>query len=579
MNFTWYGNQAPVEGRNYGPLSLIIPLLDRMRLAEIIDQHLPKDPQAEFSHGAVLSLLVAARLYSPVALVNVAAWAAESGADILWKMPVEKINDDRLARSLDTFFQQRHSILASVALHVATEFCVPLREVHYDPTHILFRGAYEEAVPRSGVVEGALTRSDDGLSPAHITAGRGTDDAPPGSLMIHAGLCTHVDEFGPLPLFGHTVDGNQNGRTAVAEQFALLSKHLPFPQLTMISDRGTFSAGHLLRLADAGGAGLCSAPWRDFRPVFDEHRPSLAWEQASYLSIEQQRRRTTPSDLPQEHYRLAAVPHELTDAESQRKIACRVLFVFSTADEKVVRKQRQKQIDKLREGLEQIRRSVAAGRRGTDLPGVTRRVGRLFGTKDAARYFSWKLEPLSPKEIKQLPPPKRGCRQPTHGFSFTFDADAVQADEHYDGYSALVTTVPATEASPDALFTKFKQQSYSEEVNSQFKGPLAVRPVFLHTPLRIEALVFLMMLTLALYYLLQRLYRQSVPKKASLKEKRTTTQTLMRAFANYTLLVHSHRQGREIQTTQLTTRQREILQRLGFPSPAQLLSQRLPRGP
>jgi hypothetical protein len=76
--------------------------------------------------------------------------------------------------------------------------------------------------------------------------------------MIHAGLCTHVDKFGPLPFFGHTVDGNQNGRTAVNEQFALLRKHLPIPKLTMISDRGTFSAGHLLRLADIGGHALCS---------------------------------------------------------------------------------------------------------------------------------------------------------------------------------------------------------------------------------------------------------------------------------------------------------------------------------
>jgi hypothetical protein len=31
----------------------------------------------------VLSLLVAAQLYSPVALVNVAQWAADSGADLL----------------------------------------------------------------------------------------------------------------------------------------------------------------------------------------------------------------------------------------------------------------------------------------------------------------------------------------------------------------------------------------------------------------------------------------------------------------------------------------------------------------
>jgi transposase len=579
MSFAWYGNQSPVEGRNFGPLALIVPLLERMNVAEIIDRHRPPDPQAEFSCGSVLSLLIAARLYHPVALSNVAEWAAESGADILWNMPVEKINDDRLGRALDAFFTQRHSILATVALHVSREFKVPLRDVHYDPMHILLCGAYEDAVPREFRYADGTIRSDDALPPAHITTGRATDDAPHGSLMIHAGVCTHVDRFGPLPFFGHTIDGNQNGRTAVAEQFALWQKYLPFTKVTMISDRGTFSVGHLLRLQDAGGQAICSAPWDEFQPLFDAQRQSLTWKTATYLSIEQQRRRTVSSELPREYYELAEVRHELQDADSGRKISCRVIFAFSTADQKVVRKQRQKQIDKLRAGLEQIQKSVAAGRRGTDPDSVKRRIGKLFGTKEAARYFHWELEPLKAAERKKLPKAPRGCKCPQHRFAFSFDATLVTADEQYDGYSVLVATVPKSASRTDELFTRFKQQSYSEQVNSEFKGPLAVRPVFLHSPQRVEALVFLLMIALTLYYLLQRQYRQAVPAKASPKERRTTTLTLMRAFANYTLLIHHTRSGQQVQSTQLTTRQRQILQQLGFPTPAQILRQRLPRPP
>ena len=89
---------------NFGALAVIYPLLQRMKVAEIIDQHVPADPRAEFPYSKVLSLLLAARLYRPTALSNVGAWAADSGADILWDMPLEKINDDRLARRLDAFF-------------------------------------------------------------------------------------------------------------------------------------------------------------------------------------------------------------------------------------------------------------------------------------------------------------------------------------------------------------------------------------------------------------------------------------------------------------------------------------------
>ena len=106
-----------------------------------------------------------------------------------------------------------------------------------------------------------------------------------------------------------------------------------------------------------------------------------------------------------------------------------------------------------------------------------------------------------------------------------------------------------------------------------------MHPVFLKTPHRVEALVFLMLIALTAYFLVQRLYRQQLPPDAKPKERRTTTETILRAFTNYTLLLHHTQLGRVVTTTRLTTRQRQILQQLGFPTPAQFLPRRLPRAP
>ena len=157
------------------------------------------------------------------------------------------------------------------------------------------------------------------------------------------------------------------------------------------------------------------------------------------------------------------------------------------------------------------------------------------------------------------------------------DRPAGRHQEQYDGYNAIVTTVPKT--SPDALFTRYKQQNDSEQVNSRFKGPLAVRPVFLHTPQRVESLVFLMMIALTLHDLIQRTDRSQLPPDATVKQRRTTTPSPLRAFRHHALLVQTTRHGRTVHPTRLTPRQREILQRLGAPSPAQLLSRQLPRPP
>jgi len=577
MSITWYGNQSLAEGCNFGALAVLWPLLERMQVAKIINQHLPADPQAEFDHGRVLSLLIAARLYNPVALKNVGAWAADSGADILWDIPVEKLNDDRLGRSLTAFFSQRHSILASLALHVSHEFKVPLSEIHYDPTHLVLHGAYEGSEPRGALQLGEEVRSDARLPAAHITRGRPMSDAPQDVRLIHAGLCTVVDQWGPLPIFGHTVGGNENGHTAVAEQLALLRKHLCPPELTMISDRGTYSIGHLLRLKDYGYHAIAAAPWDEFRPLFDQQRARLRWKRASYLSIEQHRRRRQ-GNLPQEHYDLAVVRQELTDKASGRTIPCRVIFVFSTADEKVARENREKSVVKLRAGLKQIEQSVERGRNHTDPTSIARRVAKLLGARQAARYFCYEMVLLSKQEREQLPPPGRGGHRPQYRFESTYDAKGAKLDAGYDGYSVMVTTAPR-EQSADLVFTKYKQQGYSELANHEFKTPLAVHPVFLKSLERVEALVFLMLIALTAYFLLQRIYRQSVPADASVRERRTTTQTLLGAFARYMLIVNQTRLGREVQPTRLSTRQREILQSLGFDTPAQILSRKLPRAP
>jgi transposase len=575
---TWYGNQADanVEGRNIGTLAVIAPLLQRMKVAENIDQHLPADPQAEFDYGTILSVLIAARMFDPIGLVNVGKWAKDSGAELLWNIPAEKLNDDRLAKSLDAFFTQRHSILASFALHVSEELGISLAEVHYDPTHILFHGAYEESESRDELPVNETIPSDKDLPAAHITKGRRMEDAAHGRRMVHAGLCTHVDEFGPLPIFGHTVCGNQNGRTAIAEQFALICKHLRPTQLTMISDRGTYSIVHLARMRDEAFDALCSAPWDDFRELFDEQRKTLNWNHASYLSIEQQRRRKQ-GDLPLEHYELAVVRHRLTNPKTKQAFPVRVIFVFSTADQKVTRKQRASQIDKIRSELEKIQKSVAGGNRNTDPASITRRVERVFGQKKSAKYFTYEMIPLTKKEQAKLPPPGRGRKRPTHRFTFKFDKKLQKQDEKYDGFNALVTT--AMKRSTDELFTKFKQQAYAEHANHIFKGPLSVRPVFLQTPRRVEALVFLMMMSLTLYFVLQRTYRATCEKDASTRDRRKTTRTILSEFSVFMLLVTRTRTGRIIQPLQPTPEQRGLLQRLSLSSPAQLLSQRLPSAP
>src|SRR5262249_52305672 len=148
MALAWQEATAAEQTRAFGPLALIAPLLRHLGLADIIDDHLPPDPQLEFSHGRVLSLLLAARLCQPTALATLPPWPEPPGPAPPWPPPAHTLNDDRLGRALDAFFTRRHAIQAAVAAEALRLAELSPQRLHFDTTHLIFYGAYEESQSR-----------------------------------------------------------------------------------------------------------------------------------------------------------------------------------------------------------------------------------------------------------------------------------------------------------------------------------------------------------------------------------------------------------------------------------------------
>ncbi len=567
--FSWFGGTTTSpDFVNAGPLALVQPLLARLELRHILDRLLPHDPQREFTHGQVLAALVAARLCHPTALVNVENWADQVGYEFLSGVPADKLNDDRLGRALDAFFEVRHSALADVTVKVLEETGLTLDRLHFDPTVVTLTGAYESSLPRPDWPDDLPLRGDAALDPAHICHGYSSDDK-----MFQIGQVAIIDQLGAVPVFAHVLDGNRNHHPAIKQTFELLQEYLPLPpQMRLISDRGTFSIDHLARLYRNDYEVLCTADWSDFRALYDTHAQSLNWQEASYLSTEQQRRRQHHSDLPREHYELAVQEHQVADPTNGQEIPVRLIFVYSTASERECQERRQKQITQIQDGLLTLQARLSRGHPQCTPQTISTQVVRLLGKKAAASFFTWKIVPLTPQEQANLPTPGPGHRRASHRLEFHFDAEAAQADQPYDGLSVLVTTVPRT-TSADQLFTEYKQQNYIEMTHHQEKTPLAVSPIFLKTQRRVEALVCLLQLALQAYQVLERLYRQKTPATAPPSEKRMTTERMLRAFQNCILPIRTTTLGQVVYASRLTTDQRAILLRLGLQTPQQLMAE------
>ena len=104
--------------------------------------------------------------------------------------------------------------------------------------------------------------------------------------------------------------------------------------------------------------------------------------------------------------------------------------------------------------------------------------------------------------ITQDPPANPCCRG-------TSTRPALDAEAAADGWYALLTNLEPGQAGPEEVFRRYKGQHVVERRYGEFKGPLAVAPLFLKTNRRIAALITVICLALLIFCLVETAGPQS----------------------------------------------------------------------
>jgi hypothetical protein len=94
--------------------------------------------------------------------------------------------------------------------------------------------------------------------------------------------------------------------------------------------------------------------------------------------------------------------------------------------------------------------------------------------------------------------------------SWHFDQAALGAEAATDGWYALLTNLEPSQAGAAEVFRRYKGQHIVERRYGEFKGPLAVAPLFLKTNRRIAALITVICLALLIFCLIERQVRQAL---------------------------------------------------------------------
>jgi phosphoglycolate phosphatase-like HAD superfamily hydrolase len=501
--------------RTAGALPVVAKLADRLGLVEAVDRFCPIRSVADYTHGQVLLALVANRLTHPRPLSSFEDWGEDFAVAETLGIAACKLNDDRLGRTLDALAERLPEVLNLVARRAIERFGISLAELHWDLTHLAFTGSYEAQEER-------YPRVRKGRTPAQTIV-----------RQVRTGLL--VSEDGAVPLLAESFDGNREDTTSVEPALARLDAlrgALPAERPPLVvGDSKLLSAANVRAFEQRGLRFLC--PHRKDAPM-KRRLAALEEERLEPLAYRPERHKQGPP-------RYLACAQELALAGSM----LRALFVLSLDDRDAARAQRERQLARAGEELDKLNHGVPAYGRSAEE--VERRARAILERR--------RVDPLVRLTVGERDGYPQALLEP--------DPDAIAAAERLDGRYCLVSNDDTLSA--DELFAAYKRQHLVEGRFADFKGPLAVRPVFLHSNRRIAALVGVISLALLLYGLVERTVRRGLATLGA-DERRLLQRRIGRAT------------GRKIfdQLRTLTAvRVRDGPTRLAQPRPAQQLLLRL----
>jgi transposase len=452
--------------------------------------------QADVDEGTVALVLALNRLMSPRPLYKVAEWMAETVLEETLGISAQKLHDRRLGDLLDAIHPHIDNIWKDI-VHVALqEYGISLDFIHYDITSLYFQGEYED----SDLVNYGYSRDN-------------RSDCKQVNLRLNI-----TDEDG-IPVAFKVINGKTADRTTPMENMRALRELLSDIQYHQ-QDIGYL--GPLPTLKEHEDV-LMSVSTAELQQHPLEYRPKSQKENetAVYYGV------------------LRKV--SISGKKVKGTVEVQALILYSTNKAKLDEGKRTTLLNRLLARLETIGKHLNV-RKYKKKAYTSEQIG-----KAQSKYAS----------VRDLVDIQLTGEDGQLALSFSVNDGQVEKAKERDGRYMLGTNRRLSE---EEMLTHFKRQDRIEKRIGTIKGPIQVRPMFLHRQERIESLVFICMLSLLAFSILEMLAKRvgiSMTGEGILKQFQTTTVV-------YTLFKDGSSWK---QLTPLTQFQSEFIQALGLPDP------------
>lgn len=530
---------------NLDHLGIVAGILDEMELVEEVNKKVGIKTKETVSPGQVMKAMILnglGFLSAPIYLFDTFFVGKATEHLIGEGVTPEKLNDDRIGRALDKYYQAGTTqLFTAIALKAAHKFQVEMNSVHLDSSSISVEGAYKTRQEKSQDIETDSSDPPDEMKAIKIVHGYSRDRRPDLKQFI---IDTIVSGDGDVPLYLKIDDGNADDKSVFVSRLKEFKNQWTFDGIC-VADSALYTAENLSALV------------------------GMKWITRVPLSIKSAREKISAiSDKDWESaqikgYKIAAITSEYANIK-QRWIVVESDLRKQAAIKKIAQ-QVEKQLESASDSLRKLFRQEFACIADAEIA-----IKRLSDT--------WKYHQIAEIECREKPAKKLTSKQKLENqtnpkvYQVTGQIETrlsvIEAEQIAAGRFILATNILDTqEVSDRQILLEYKAQQSNERGFRFIKDPLFfTSSVFVKNPERVEAIGMIMGLCLLVYNLGQRKLRQQLSatnEGVRNQVKKLTNKPTMRWIFQMFQAVHLVTVNGEKQVSNLTQDRQDILKHLG----------------
>ena len=478
-----------VQTKPIGFAPILAHYFEKCGIVDIIDAHVPLDPRRKvLTHGQASMAMITGILFQAMQLYRICQFAKERTVlDVLLPgIEPEEYFDDRLADTLDAlFYYGLGNLETQITRNMIQAFNIESHICHNDTTCALVYGNCDN------------NQSDQSIKISFGYSKKYRDD------LKQLVWSMSVSSDSAFPLFQQAYSGNTADVDTYVKQWHNLIDLLARQDFLFVGDCKVASKSNMAHIHDHDGFFLSPLPMypsynKAFNDALDQHRFELL------LPYKEKINRGFEVPLSIDH--------------DNRLYSFRMIILFDHG--LFIRKNNSltQRIEKARAAFDLLASKLNTYRLKTRpaIDKACRAIVKKYQVSDFLQYAIYNDPQVTYKNKKRGRP---AAAQPVEKIKIVKDnfrlqvhlnEKAVEDARYRAGYYPLVTNKPVEDLSIQEAMIAHKNQYKVEHTYRRSKTYLDLEPIYLQTPERIEAYLFLFKIALQIIVLMERTARNNI---------------------------------------------------------------------